>query len=275
MAFWNRWTRLAISFRRSALRALVPESVWPRNVVIDDVNFRVRGEPYSFGTKKLLAFGAEGYETEERYLISQFVVPGMKIFELGTSIGVLAAIVAERIGPTGILVSVEVSKKIGSYTQSWIEKKYPWVRILLGAGLPVWDSAPLKLSVDGFDGSRGSLGGLVVFAKSQGPLKSAGKTDGTEIWDIRRLTELTEVAVEGLIVDIEGGEEQIVGTSLNLPRTLSWLMIELHPGKYNNPSAGQEILKSIREEGFAINSNEGNSYLFHRDVQSFVKGNPY
>ena len=271
MAFSAGWCRSVRSFRRNALRALVPEWVWPRYVTIDGVGFRVRGEPYSFGTKKLLVSGAHRYEAEERYLISQFVVPGMKVFELGTSIGVLASIVAERIGPTGILVSVEASRKIGKHTKSWIENKYPWVTIMLGAGLPIWDSEPLELSVMGFDESRGSLGGSVMFGNPRGPLKSFGKTEELEIWDIKRLTERTEVAVEGLIVDIEGGEEKILGADLELPETLIWLMIELHPEKYNDPLAGQEILKTIRSEGFALNSNEGNSYLFQRDAERLVR----
>jgi len=264
--------RSVSSFRRSLLKALVPEFVWPRSVVIDGVSFKVRGEPYSFGTKKLLTSGAERYESDERYLINQALVSGMKVFELGTSIGVLASIIAERIGPAGILVSVEASRKIGLHTKSWIEGKYPWVTVMIGAGLPLWDSEPLQLSINGFDGSRGSLGGSVMFGNSRVSVKSSGKTDEIEIWDIKRLTEFAMVAVDVLIVDIEGGEEKILESDLNLPGTLGWLLIELHPEKYNDPLAGQEILKSIRSEGFELNSNLGNSYLFHRDAEKLFRG---
>ena len=258
------WYQRLTSFRRSALRAIVPECVWPTHVVIDGVKFRIRGEPYSFGTKKSLAYGTQAYEADERFLISQFVAPGMVIFELGTSIGVVSSIIAEQIGPSGILVSVEASSKIGEYTKSWIEREYPWVTIVIGAGLLVWDSVPLRLSVEGFDDSRGSLGGSVVFGKVENRKSQSSEAGADKIWDLRGLTERSKAPAEALIVDIEGAEEEILGTALKFPKSLKWVMIELHPQKYRNHSVVSSILNTIQEEGFEVQSNRGNSYLLHR-----------
>lgn len=249
------------SLRRRMLRTIVPEWVWPRSVMIDDVPFRVQKEPYTVGTKKLLAFGTDKYEAEERLLVKRFVTPGMSVLELGTSIGVLSSIIAERIGPSGNPISVEASSEIGEYSKSWIEREYPWVQVVIGAGLPVWDSTPLLLSVGGFDGSRGSLGGAVMFRKSDENIPVSPVSPAGKIWDISQLSEKSPVPFEALIVDIEGGEEEIAGVTLSFPKSLQWVMVELHPEKYRNQAAGQAILKRIEEEGFEPHSELGNSYL--------------
>lgn len=252
------------SFRRGVLRALIPEFVWPQVVDVDGVKFRVRGEPYSFATKKLLAFGTESYEADERRLVSHFLAPGMVVFELGGSIGVLSSIIADKIGPTGKLITVEASKKIGRHTKRWIEKQYPWVTVLIGAGLPVWDCAPLGLKVDGFDESRGSLGGSVVFGAvaHYGVDRSGGSP--SEIWDLSRLAGQSRAPVDALIVDIEAGEEEILRTALDFPSSLDWVMIELHPKKYREASTANLVLERIEDQGFEVHSSRGNTYLLRR-----------
>lgn len=265
MAVWTvTLVKALVSLRRRILRSIVPEWVWPKSVVVDGVRVRVQKEPYSAGTKRLLAFGTDRYEAEERLLVKRFVSPGMSVLEMGTSIGVLSSIIAERIGPGGNLITVEASRYIGEYTKSWIEREYPWVQVVIGAGLPVWDSTPLQLAAGGFDSSRGSLGGAVMFLKSDESIPVSRNSPAGKIWDISQLSEKSPVPFEALIVDIEGGEEEIAGVTLSFPKSLKWVMVELHPEKYRNQAAGQAILKRIEEEGFEPHSELGNSYLLSR-----------
>ena len=259
------WGGLVGRLRRNLLLALVPEWVWPKHVVVDGVTFRVRNTPYSVGTKRLLSFGTENYETEERELLEEFLTPGMNVIELGASIGVLSSIIAERIGPSGSLVSVEASCEIGNYTKSWVEQKYPWVRIVVGVALPLWDSSPLLLRVEGFDSSRGSLGGAVKFAKADGRTLDASRPNGGKIWDLSGLGTTSPSTLDALVVDIEGAEEEISDATLNYPKTLKWVMIELHPDKYRSGSTKRVLLELFEREGFYVHSKRSETYLLARD----------
>jgi FkbM family methyltransferase len=212
----------------------------------------------------LLSSAIDRYEAEERQLLKKFLAEGMSVFEIGASIGVVSSIVAERVGPSGSLVSVEASSEIGAHTKSWLEPKYPWSQILIGAGLPIWDSSKTGLTATGFDGSRGSLGGKVIFRKSGRQQADPSSPVGVGIWDIRQLSEKAKLPVDALIVDIEGGEEQILGQEAKFPESLMWIMIELHPSRYEHESSRQALLDFFEAQGFEVFSSLGESFLFRK-----------
>ena len=98
--------------RRNLLTIFTPEFVWPEYVNIDGVHIKVRNEPYSFGIK--LSLTKKLYEGPERNLLKNENLVGENIIEFGSSIGVLSAILAKKVGDKGRVISVEASERISS-----------------------------------------------------------------------------------------------------------------------------------------------------------------
>src|SRR4051812_33865047 len=109
------WYRI----RRTLLKRLVPEFVWAKSVLIDGAEIRVRNAPYSFGIKRVLSVG--NYEMDERRLLAKIIQPGEVVVEMGGSIGILTAIIAQKVGPSGFVVSVEASVNLSGYSRTWLE----------------------------------------------------------------------------------------------------------------------------------------------------------
>jgi len=107
---------LLYRMRRTLLRVLVPEFVWPKSVLIDGARIAIRNAPYSFGVKRVLKRGE--YELEERGLLSNILQPGDVVVEMGGSIGILTAIIAARVGSSGFVTSVEASAKLTTYSRT-------------------------------------------------------------------------------------------------------------------------------------------------------------
>src|SRR2546427_137509 len=105
--------------RRTLLRFLVPEFVWPKSVSIDGARIAVRNAPYSFGVKRVLQRGE--YELEERKLLQTILHPGDVVVEMGGSVGILTAIIAGKVGSSGFVISVEASVTLAEYSKTWLE----------------------------------------------------------------------------------------------------------------------------------------------------------
>lgn len=244
-------------FRRSLLRRIVPEFVWPETVSIDGVNIKVRGQPYSFGVKRCLV--QDAYEVPERGLLQRFIEPGMQVLEMGGSIGILAAVVSDKIGPNGRLVSIEADADIAGYSATWLEEGGQ-TKVLAGFAFPVWE-LDKAVGVAGFDTASGSLGGTVEL--------SCGESDeavGREnIWDISRVCRETGLQPDVLICDIEGAESVLLDSAPQLPRSIANVLMEIHPHKFPNGDKDVErICRTIESEGFELREIVGMSYWFSR-----------
>ena len=241
--------------RRKLLRML-PEWFWPRAITLDGVNIPLRGKPWSFGTKKVLQQGT--YEAEERVLLNGIVKPGMQVIEMGSSIGILTAIIAEKIGATGRLISVEASEKLTRYSVPWLSR-YPWVTVCTGFAFPVWQAEDVQVA--SFNEERGNLGGTVVFGDRSSILTAAS----VKIYGLKTIMDKFGVVPELLIVDVEGSEILMLSNPLHFPDSLQYLLIELHPGMYPRKKKDAiEIIGTICKEGFEqVNAIRG-VYLFKR-----------
>ena len=243
--------------RRAIMRRIVPEFVWAKTVSIDGVKVRVRGQPYSFGVKLSLTRGV--YELAERELLSKFFKPGLLVLEMGGSIGVLAAVVAEKVGPEGRLVSIEADADIAGYSSGWLENNLN-TQVLVGFAFPVFQLDP-AISVSGFDKTRGSLGVRVTI--SRGGAKDGTKKNKT--WDIAKVCGATGLQPDVLICDIEGAESVLLDFAPKWPIFITNILMEMHPGILQNGYSDVEKIQStIESDGFELREVIGMSYWFSR-----------
>ncbi len=241
--------------RRWLLQRFVPERFWPKYVVLDNVFIPIRNTPYSFGTKWVIRNGA--YEAEERKLLETILLPGMQVLEMGSSIGIVSAIVAEKVGSSGKVVSIEASETLVQQA-SVLLSKYPWLDMIYGFGFPVL-KAP-DILINGFNEVRGSLGGIVSFS----PMSSSSNKD-RRIWDIERVCNEYGLVPELLIIDIEGSESVMNIVAPQLPSSIRYVLIEIHPHLMPGGIADAEnIRKALSREGYIERKSSFGVYLFER-----------
>jgi hypothetical protein len=253
-------SRQLATLRRWLLVTFVPEFVWPKDFQLDGVPIPVRGAPYSFGVKRLLCRG--DYEKPERQLVARILRPGMNVVEMGGSIGVLTAIIASRIHPGGSLVSVEAAEDLVAYSRTWLERRYPHVKVVQGYAFPVL-RLPAGLKVHGFDNHGVSLGGQVAYTVS--PAAAASTADGST-YDIATLCGKNHVPPpDVLVADIEAAEAVLLLPGVQLPPSIRHVVIELHPGLYAGKTADRDrLIRFFEAEGLRLVERAGESYLFSR-----------
>lgn len=244
------------NLRRNILKFVVPEFVWPRDIIIDNAKIKLRGAPYNFGIKLSLKKGE--YEGPERNLIRSYNLNGEVIIEMGGSIGILTAILANKVGNNGKVISVEASQRISSYSRRWLEKNQN-TKMITGFGFPV---AEVKVMIDimKFDESGNSLEGQVIYKTT-----NKGLTNDSSVYDIQKISSLYNIKPTVLVVDIEGSEKIILDQKPNFPSTIKLILIELHSNLYGE-SNKLEIINRIIAEGFFMKANEGNVFLFERSI---------
>lgn len=244
------------ALRRNILKFFVPEFFWPDYIVIENTKIKLRGEPYSFGIKYILKKG--DYELPERKLLRFCNFEGETIIEMGGSIGILTAILANKVGNTGKVISIEASENISAYSRSWLENNHN-VKILTGFAFPVTEVANQIHSIK-FNQSGSSLEGKIEFKYSNKILNV-----NNSIYDIKKISDLFNLKPTVLVVDIEGTEKIILDQKPNFPSSIKLILIELHPQVYGETNQS-EIIKRIIDEGFSIKKSEGIVFLFERSL---------
>lgn len=245
--------------RRTLLRVLVPEFVWPKSVLIDGAQIQVRNTPYSFGVKRVLKLGE--YELQERRLLSTIVQPGDVVVEMGGSIGILTAIIANKVGRSGFVISVEASVKLTEYSRTWLESGNN-VKVLVGFGFPVWQLQH-PIEIQKFEEKWGSMSGRLTFNTASLATRDRSSKPSHPLYDLRALSEFAKRPPVTLVVDIEGSEGIICSQKPEFPRSLRNLLIELHPEIYGE-NTKNEIIGRIEEDGFRKVADHGNVFLFTR-----------
>ena len=104
-----------LNLRREILKIIIPEFFWPKYVIIENIKFKLRNTPYSFGVKWQILKG--GYEVAERMLLKDQIIEGDVIIEMGGSIGVITAVLQNMTGEKGFVVSIEASLKLSDYSK--------------------------------------------------------------------------------------------------------------------------------------------------------------
>lgn len=241
------------SLRRQLLRYGVPEWVWPKDVLLDGVSFPVRNVKLNFGTKRWIANGL--YECDERSLVADVVVPGMNVVEMGGSIGVLARILAHKVGPNGRVVSIEASPELHALATKWcpIPKQLQFVQ---GFAFPVSNAELVFVSGFHTDGSE-------LDGRAQWELNSIGTPSNGVSWDFNRLAKELGILPQLLVVDIEGGEFVMMDIAPHVPASVEHIVIEFHPHQYGIEGVNG-LTQTLFKEGFAAKSTSGLVTLFQR-----------
>lgn len=243
--------------RRQILKYIIPESVWPKTVSIDNVEIKIRHTPYSFGTKKALIQG--DYEIEEISLLAKHIQHDDQIIEMGGSIGILTAVMGSYISKKGRIISIEASKKITEYSATWLEEKSN-VKVLVGFGFPVFEIKN-RLKINDFDESGGTLSGRVSYNINENTLETSNNKNN--IYDFKKIINEFNMDPTVLVIDIEGSEEVILKCNMSCPPTVRIILIEFHPNIYGQEKSN-EIVNNIIQEGFKINKIINEVYLFER-----------
>lgn len=241
--------------RRWLLRHLVPECVWPRHVLLDGVAIPVRGQPFSFGVKRILCDGS--YEQSERILLSRVIRENDTILEFGGSIGILATIAADKVGRGGTVISVEASERLAAQAAARLAGR-PNIRVIAGIGFPVAD-APERCRGSIFRDTGNSLGGRIC---GEAPLD--GNAALHRIYDINRVIQECGVQPRILVVDIEGAESVVLEPSATLPSCIAHIVIELHPGLYGQ-TMEHRIVEAFSRLGYVLSEELRHVYLFTRN----------
>ncbi|MFC1579112.1 hypothetical protein ACFL3Y_01845 [Pseudomonadota bacterium] len=248
--------RELLKLRRLILKALIPEFVWPRAVRVGNVSIKLRGTPYSFGIKRLLKNAPDSYEGPERHFIMD-LSEGDQVLEYGGSLGIVTALISERIGPRGRVVSVEADEALTSYSKTWLELRGN-VEVVSSFAFPIYRRVPLNVT---FDNSGGSLGGMINFEKTG----QESEKDYENCFFIIDAEERCSLKPNVLFIDIEGAEKIILEHSPEVPPYVQKIVIELHPTVY-----GEEIEKRIvcrlLDEGFNMTGHLGSVYHFRRQA---------
>ncbi|MFZ9206395.1 MAG: FkbM family methyltransferase [Schleiferiaceae bacterium] len=246
--FQKGWYR----FRRFLLRQLVPEWIWPKMVSLDGVQFPVRGVDLNFGTKRWIANGL--YECDERRLIHDVVKPGMTVVEMGGSIGILARILASKVGESGRVVSIEASPELFKIACTWCPVPSQ-LNFIMGYAFPLNDASSIHISEFKTDGSE-------LDGRAEWEVDSK-QTSPTVAWDFNRLGREKGIVPDVLVVDIEGGESVLRSLSGQIPSKTRHLVLEFHPQFYGSEGI-TDVTTCLAREGFSPTATSGQCTLFTR-----------
>ncbi len=244
-----------MQIRRTILKYVVPEFVWPKDVDIDGVKFCIRGTPYSFGIKYFLSKSPDAYERPERYFL-QYIKQGDHVIELGSSIGIISRLIREKIGEEGRLIVVEASQKLTSFSKTWLEE-FSNITVLTKFAFPSHRRTPIRFR---FDDSRGSLGGTILFDDSYDLIHKE------ESFFIEDAENDFDFYPRVLVCDIEGSEIILLEEDASVPDYIELIIIELHPSIYLLDNT-VKIIERIKSFGFLLHSSIHSVYFFQRVQQ--------
>lgn len=244
--------------RRFILKRFVPEIFWPKTVQIGRATIPVRGQPFSFGVKRLLVKGE--YEHHEIKLLEGRIESADQVIEMGGSVGILTACIASNLGPEGRIVSIEADSKLVEQSRAWLSRQNRAITILHGIGFPVYQLNQ-AMHIKDFSNDGGSLGGRVSFATDD--TDPAVQDVEFPVYDIKTVMDQTEIEPSVLVFDIEGSETVMCSNQPSIPRSVRLLLIELHPSIYGHEMM-ESIKSSIVDEGFKLIDESGASFLYER-----------
>ena len=251
----NTFIQQLKTLRRTILKYLVPELVWPWKVDFDGTPIPIRDMPFSFGIKRHLL--NKSYEQHERNIVHKMIHKGDSVLEMGGSLGILTFIIANRISKDGTIVMIEASKENYDIASSWLSE-ITNITVRHGIAFPVWTAN--NSIVSKYEARNGSLGGMVHYT-----ILDEGKQAQNTVANIciKDICELLAFRPQCLVIDIEGAEDIILTLKPNYPEFIRTIIIELHPDIYGYEHQ-RNILKVYEREGFHLALKEENVYCFIR-----------
>jgi len=214
----------------------------PSSAKIDGLEFPLAGLPIPHRKKRHLVRG--DYETPERILIKAFVKPGMRVLELGASLGIISTFIAREIGKDGALLSVEADPSLLPYWKRNLAHNGFTGKCVSALACPTWKTeVPARLLATSFNPCADKLSGRV---QESADGSSAG------LWKTA-LTVCTEenFQPDALVIDIEGTETVWLEGGSGLPAQVKLLVVEFHP-HYTGPDKAAQCVQALLDEGFRL-----------------------
>lgn len=215
----QRWYLLALR----ALRVRVRQG---------DVVLRLGPHCSEFTAREL--YYHQRYEMPERELLARFLKPDDRVLELGTGLGMIATLCARRVGSGGVL-TFEANPAMIPVARETFRLNGVAPRLEHAALGPQQDDIEFFVEPD--------------FWSSSTHRRSGGAR--RVLVPMRPLVEVVaDFQPSFLIVDIEGGEDELFG-KVDLGPSVRSLMLELHP-KVIGAEAVEQLLARLATAGFHI-----------------------
>lgn len=193
------------------------------------------------------------YEAPEAEMIRRYLQRGTNVIELGGCVGVVSALIRDRIGPEARHIVVEANPDL-----------VPVCARNASQGATAGATKVVQAAVD-YSGARS-----VTFARGHNAHVghiARGDEDGFSVPAIM-LAELADDLPEGpfaLVCDIEGGEVALFAAETTLMARVNLLVLETHPGIYAGGAADlASMIAQIEDAGLAKISESEQVICFQR-----------
>ena len=217
---------------------------FPVEFEVDGVVLPLKQLPLDAKTKRRILRG--GYETAERKLVAKFVKQGDQVLEFGGSLGVVSSILAQRVGASGRVISVEPDDSLRLAFNYQMQLNNLEVKCICALGCPIWaEAVPDEWKSQSFSNQGHSLSGRAERGGADDGVGSAPWKTALEI------CHESSLEPNVLIVDIEGAETVWCEHSPNFPKSVDLLIVEFHPEINGEEDAGRAV-QAIVDEGFKI-----------------------
>lgn len=229
-------------------------NLFSKTANVDGLRFRLSGLPIPEKKKRHLRRG--DYELAERILISKLVLPGMRVLELGASLGIISTFIARQIGDSGVLLSVEADKSLLPFWENNLQANGLNGRCANALVCPTWGGeVPDHLSSTQFQPCDDKLSGRARTSVDGGvtvPWKTAGM-----------LCEEHAFEPTALVVDIEGTESVWTEADPGFPDSVRLIIAEFHP-QYSGPELAARSAQAVIDQGFRLCGYQNHVLAFSR-----------
>ncbi|MES2997366.1 MAG: hypothetical protein V4733_11210 [Verrucomicrobiota bacterium] len=226
-----------------------------QTATVDGLKFNLAGLPIPAKKKRHLRRG--DYELPERILISKFVEPGMRVLELGASLGIISTFLARNIGPTGSLLSVEADLSLLPFWERNIHANGLKGKCVNALACPTWNAnVPVRLLANNFQPCADKLSGRITASTEASARTVPWKT-------ARTICEENDFEPTALIVDIEGTETVWTEEPANFPSSVRLLIAEFHP-QYTGPDIAADCAQAVLDAGFRLRGYQNHVLAFSR-----------
>lgn len=207
--------------------------------------FKLINHP-SFSLKILKQLDSSKYESQERELVKKYIEPNDRVIELGGGMGVISMIISKIVPPGNIHVFEANPLMCKIISRNYKINKINGISVynkVLGRGGGVSRQFGLNHS---FTGSS-----LV----SKNPVNFIM----VEQYDFDSF--IINHQTNTIVMDIEGGEYELISEEYNLPRVVNKILIELHPDRNIKEV---ELIPILRNQGFVVLEKNEDIYFLKR-----------
>ena len=179
------------------------------------------------------------YEAPEAEMVKTYLEPGTNVIELGGCMGILSALVRQKIGPEAQHIIVEALPDLAEICET-----------NANIGATPGKTSVIRAAID-YSGAANITFAVAANAHSGHIAKSGEK--GVTVPAIR-LSDLARQLPDGhfaLLCDIEGAEIAMVDAEADTLQRVSLFILETHPKLYPGKKAAQaELMRAIETAGF-------------------------